>query len=93
MREETTDDTNKLILDRIHRIEGQVKGIRRMIEERRGCYEVVKQTAATAGALRSLGVVIMERHLNECIDRAISGELSREQLVGQLLDVFNRVSA
>ncbi len=88
-----TATSEKSILDRIHRIEGQVKGIRRMIEERRGCYEIVKQTAATAGALRSLGAVIMEQHLHECVDQAVSGELSREQLVGQLLDVFNRISA
>lgn len=91
MSEEATAE--KIVLDRIHRIEGQVKGIRRMIEERRGCYEIVKQTSATAGALRSLGAVIMEHHLYECVDRAMTGELSREQLVGQLLDVFNRVSA
>lgn len=82
----------KVILDRIHRIEGQVKGIRRMIEEGRGCSEIVKQTAATSGALRSLGAVIMECHFNECIDRSMSGELNREQLVKQLMDVFNWVN-
>ncbi len=91
MKEETP--LKKTVLDRIHRIEGQVNGIRRMIEEGRGCSEIVKQTAAAAGALRSLGAVIMECHLNECMDRAMSGELSREQLVEQLMDVFNRISA
>lgn len=87
--EETTE---KKLLDRINRIEGQVRGIRRMMEERRGCHEVIKQVAATAGALRSLGLVIMEHHLHECVDDTVTGKMAREDLVRQLLDIFNRVS-
>jgi CsoR family transcriptional regulator, copper-sensing transcriptional repressor len=83
---------DKPIIDRINRIEGQVRGIRRMVEERRGCHDVIKQVAATAGALRSLGLVMMEHHLKDCVNDAVEGKMDRDVLVRQLLDVFNRVS-
>ncbi len=86
------DPSPKQLLDRISRIEGQVRGIRGMIEDRRGCHDIIKQVAATAGALRALGLVIMEHHLHECVDDTVTGKLSREELVKQLVDIFNRVS-
>ena len=88
-----TEHNDKPILDRLNRIEGQVRGIRRMVEERRGCHEIIKQVAATSGALRSLGLVMMEHHLLGCVNDAVEGKMDRDVLVKQLLDVFNRVSA
>ena len=56
-------EEHKKLIARINRIEGQVRGIKKMIEEDRDCMNVLKQIAAASGALRSLGMVLMEEHL------------------------------
>ncbi len=89
----TPHPDTKRILDRISRIEGQVRGLRKMVEEQRGCPEVIKQVAATAGALRSLGMVILEHHLHDCVESAAAGRISRNELIKRLVELFNRVGA
>jgi DNA-binding FrmR family transcriptional regulator len=64
------DDHPKLIA-RINRIEGQVRGLKKMVEEDRDCLQVMKQIAAARGALRSLGAVVLEDHLKGCVATAI----------------------
>lgn len=89
----TPNPDKKRILDRINRIEGQVRGLHKMVEEKRGCPDVLKQVAATAGALRALGMVILEHHLRDCMEGAAAGRISQEELTKRLLDLFNRVGA
>lgn len=83
----------KRILDRISRIEGQVRGLRKMVEEQRGCPDVIKQVAATAGALRSLGMVILEYHLHDCVESAAANRISRDELMKRLLELFRHMGA
>jgi DNA-binding FrmR family transcriptional regulator len=59
-------DHRKLIA-RINRSEGQVRGLKKMVEDDRDCLQVLKQIAAAGGALRSLGAVILEEHLKGCV--------------------------
>lgn len=87
------NDAKKPVIDRISRIEGQLRGIRSMVETERPCHEIVKQVMAAAGALRSLTLVILEHHLQECVDDAVQGQISRDELVARLLEVYSRVSA
>ncbi|MFA6241876.1 MAG: metal-sensitive transcriptional regulator [Candidatus Hydrogenedentales bacterium] len=87
------DESRKRILDRLNRIEGQVRGIRGMVEQERSCYDVVKQVAAVNGALRSLGLVVLEHHLQECVTDAMDGRMEREELTRRLLDLFGRLSS
>lgn len=83
---------HKKLLDRINRIEGQVRGLRRMVEEDRDCFDVLKQIAATSGAVRSLGMVILENHLKGCVSEAIRDKGSDEDLIRQIVDIFNKFS-
>ncbi len=83
-------DDHKKILDRISRIEGQVRGLRRMVEEDRTCMDTLKQIAATSGAIRSLGMVILENHLKGCVSDTIRNQGKNEELIDQVLDIFNR---
>lgn len=85
------EDHPKLIA-RLNRIEGQVRGLRRMVEEDRGCLDVLKQTAAAAGALRSLGMIILEDHLKGCVAASIRGHRDDEALIHQVVDLFNKFS-
>lgn len=88
---ETTQTRRKRIIDRLSRIEGQVRGIRRMVEESRECQEILKQLAATNGAMRSLSLVIVENFLDTCLVEAET--MPPDELKRQLLEVFGRVAS
>lgn len=85
------DDHAKLIA-RINRIEGQVRGLKKMVEEDRDCMQVLKQVAAASGALRSLGAVILEDHLKGCVATAIMTQDHESEVIGQVVDIFNKFS-
>jgi DNA-binding FrmR family transcriptional regulator len=79
-------DKNALI-KRLHRIEGQVRGIERMVEEERYCIDVLTQIAAVKTALESLGFQILDDHVNHCVadvlasgDESAAAEKSQELL-------------
>jgi CsoR family transcriptional regulator, copper-sensing transcriptional repressor len=59
----TKDDA----LVRLKRIEGQVRGLQKMIEEERYCIDVINQVAAVSKALEQVGLVVMRRHLESCV--------------------------
>ena len=55
------------ILSRLHRVEGQVRGIATMVEQDRYCIDVLTQLSAASSALRSVAVLLLEEHLRACI--------------------------
>lgn len=72
------------ILNRLRRIEGQVRGIQRMIDEEQKCAEVLDQVAAVRIALYNAGILILESHTRECLTTAMAegqGEAALEDLV------------
>jgi DNA-binding FrmR family transcriptional regulator len=60
------------LVRRLHRIEGQVRGIERMIEEDRYCIDVITQIAAVSTALESLAFKILDDHVNHCVAGALA---------------------
>ncbi len=81
-----TSDKDALI-KRLHRIEGQVRGIERMVEDDRYCIDVLTQIGAVSTALESLAFQILEGHVNHCVAGALASgdpeaaaEKSRELL-------------
>ena len=79
---------------RLHRIEGQVRGIERMIDEDRYCIDVLTQISAVTTALESVAFRILDDHVNHCVagalasgDPTVAQEKSRE-----LLDAVHRFS-
>jgi len=66
-----TKDKDKLI-KRLHRIEGQVRGIERMVEDDRYCIDVLTQISAVSTALDSLAFKILDAHVNHCVARGLS---------------------
>lgn len=85
-------EDHKKVIDRISRIEGQVRGIRKMIEEDRDCFELLKQIAATRGAMKSLGSVILEDHLHGHVTQAIRDHSNDHGLIAQVMEIFNKFS-
>ena len=83
---------HKKLIHRLNRIEGQVRGIRKMVETDRACFDVLKQVAASMGAMRSVGMVILENHLKGCVSDAIQRKGRNDRLIDQVLEVFNKFS-
>src|SRR5579863_2454583 len=63
-------DAAKALATRINRIEGQIRGIGRMIEEDRYCVDILTQVAAVQSALDALGLKLLEHHLHGCVANA-----------------------
>jgi DNA-binding FrmR family transcriptional regulator len=60
------------LVKRLHRIEGQVRGIERMVEDDRYCIDVLTQISAVNTALESLAFKVLDDHVNHCVADAIS---------------------
>jgi DNA-binding FrmR family transcriptional regulator len=82
------------LVKRLHRIEGQVRGIERMVEDERYCIDILTQIAATTTALESLAFQILEGHVESCVAGALSsgdaGEAAAKSR--ELLDAVHRFS-
>ena len=58
-------------LKRLARIEGQIKGLQRMVHEGRYCIDIINQVSAVTRALEQVGLVVMRRHIDSCVSEAI----------------------
>lgn len=63
----------------LKRIEGQVRGIRKMISEKRYCVDIMTQTSSVVGALLRVQDNILEKHLNMCVTGALKGRSDQEK--------------
>ncbi|MFW6363471.1 MAG: metal-sensitive transcriptional regulator [Spirochaeta sp.] len=66
-------------LDRLRRIEGQVRGIQKMISEDRYCMDIMTQTRSIYAAVRGVEAMVMENHLRTCVTSAIQLGTPEEQ--------------
>lgn len=79
------------LLTRLNRIEGQIRGIRRMLQEPRPCVEVLQQLAAAEAALNRISLAVFKHHVDHCIAEAMTqGEDHRRRQMGELVDIFDR---
>ena len=88
------DETKTKALGRLRRIEGQVQGIQRMVEEEKYCVDILLQLTAVEGAVEQVQRLLLGRHIESCVAEAIrSGRTrDRQKKVDELLDVFSRFS-
>jgi len=78
-------------LARLRRIEGQVRGLQRMVEEERYCADVLTQIASVHEALRAVGRELMRNHLKHCATSAISaGDERAEAMYDELVELMYR---
>ncbi len=87
-------DTKGRALGRLRRIEGQVQGIQRMVEEDKYCVDILLQLAAVQGAVEQVQKLVLGQHLETCVSEAIRSGNARERQkkVGDLMEVFSRFS-
>lgn len=85
-----TDGTHKKeVITRLKRIEGQVKGIQKMIEEGSGCTDILTQVAAIRSAINKVGGIILEQHSKTCVRNAISSE-DKDRIMNEMIDTVQR---
>jgi CsoR family transcriptional regulator, copper-sensing transcriptional repressor len=77
---------------RLSRIEGQVRGIARMVEEDRYCIDIVTQVSAVRAALRRLEEEVLRDHVAHCVERAISAgnKADQRRKIEELMEVVSR---
>ncbi|QSS99465.1 metal-sensing transcriptional repressor [Pontibacillus sp. ALD_SL1] len=86
-----TDEEKQKVLNRLKRIEGQVRGIQKMIEEDRYCVDVLVQISAINAALKKVGFSLMERHTNHCVADAIH-KGDGDEAIQELIKVMEQFS-
>lgn len=79
-------------LPRLNRVEGQLAGIQKMIEDQRYCVDILVQFRAVMAALRSVEVNIFERHLKHCVSTALIAKDKRqiEEKISELTELLTR---
>ncbi|MGI8926100.1 MAG: metal-sensitive transcriptional regulator [Tepidiformaceae bacterium] len=88
-----TPEEERKVLARLARVEGQVRGLRKMLEEHRTCEDVLTQLLAARSGLEQAGLLVLEQHLEECI---LQGSTVSPEAMGQLretLRLWSRHSA
>lgn len=83
-----TQDTDRLLL-RMRKIEGQARGIQRMIEEERYCVDIVQQLTALSSAVDEVSLLILENHIKGCVSSAIR-EDHGEARIKELMHVLQK---
>ena len=85
-------DTKAAVLKRLSRIEGQVRGVARMVDEDRYCIDVVTQISAVRAALRRAEEEILRDHVAHCVEHAIASGDKRDQRqkIAEIMDVLGR---
>ena len=83
------EDERKKLINRLNRIEGQIRGIRGMIERDAYCADVLTQSAAAAAALNAFNKEVLARHIATCVVRDIrSGD---EETIGELVGLVQKL--
>jgi DNA-binding FrmR family transcriptional regulator len=85
-------DVKRAVLTRLRRIEGQVRGLQKMVDEERYCADVLTQLSSVQEALRGVGRAMLHNHLRHCATEAIgSGDPDRaEAMYDELMDLIYR---
>ena len=82
-------ETDTRILKRLRRIEGQVRGIQKMVDEDRYCADIMTQISSVHEALRSVSRELMRNHLKHCATSAIqSNDAAAESMYDELVDLM-----
>ena len=66
-----SEEEKRALINRLSRIEGQVRGIKQMIAEDKYCIDVLTQTSATASAINSFAKEVLESHIRSCVTEGI----------------------
>ncbi len=86
-----SSDEKERLINRIKRIEGQVRGIQRMIEDDRYCVDVLVQLSAINAALKKVGYTMLEDHTRGCVMNAVE-KGNEDEAIDELMKVIQQFS-
>lgn len=84
-----SEEERKKLVTRLNRIEGQVRGIKNMIEEERYCVDILNQVSAVQAALNSFNKELLANHIRSCVVKDI--QAGNEEVVEELCDTFKKL--
>jgi DNA-binding FrmR family transcriptional regulator len=86
------ESDRKKLAARLNRIEGQVRGISRMIDDGAYCTDVLHQISAAQAALGRVGDIVLENHLDTCVSQAFQSgnERDRREKIEEVMEIFQR---
>ena len=85
-----SEDKDRL-LTRLRRIEGQVRGLQRMVEEDRWCPDILQQVAAVQAALGKVALGVAEGHVGHCMAQGSEDPRRRREMTGELMQALSRL--
>lgn len=80
--------TKKSSITRLRKIEGQIKGIQKMVEEDKYCADILVQIAAAKSALNKVGGIILENYTTNCIKKDIIDGENNEEAIQNLINII-----
>lgn len=85
-------ETKQRALTRLRRIEGQIQGVQRMLEEDKYCVDIMLQISAVQGALEQVSKILMARHIESCVLDSVKAGTERERTrkIEELIEVCSR---
>lgn len=90
MVEQKTAHTEQIVF--LRRIEGQIRGIQKMIEEKRYCIDILTQLHSIVGAILRVEDKILQKHLDGCVSQALKGtsDLEKQRKIDEIINLINR---
>jgi DNA-binding FrmR family transcriptional regulator len=88
------DDNKTKLLNRLRRIEGQVRGVARMVEDDRYCIDILTQIQALRAALTKVETELLRNHIDHCVRGAFAsgGTQDQQQKIEELVEVLQRTA-
>lgn len=80
-----SDQDHKRLVARIRRVEGQMRGLAKMVEDDTDCMAVLTQVASSMGALKGIWLQVIEDHLHGCVTRAVLDKGKDEDIVHEMI--------
>lgn len=81
----------KQVLNRLKRIEGQIRGIQSMVEDDRYCIDILTQVTAAQSAINKVAMTLVEDHTRHCVSDAIKNR-KEDEVITELMDVIQRLA-
>jgi len=89
MNDERAEARGKVLV-RLRRVEGQVRGVQRMLEEERECEQVLTQLMAVRSSIDQIGLLLMEAHIQDCLLKDVESDATRLQALRETLQMWAR---
>lgn len=85
-------EEHELLIARLRRIEGQIRGLQRLLEDGASCEEVAQQLFAAKAALEKVGVWLLVANMRRCVAREMAGDAAAKRRLDRIAETFARLA-